>query len=45
MRVCLMLALVMLSAGQRVGTAADATAKASAPIDITGYWVALVTAD
>ena len=45
MRVFLILALVMLSVGQQVSTAADATAKASAPIDITGYWVALVTED
>ena len=45
MRVFLILALVMLSAGQQVSTAADATAKAAAPIDVTGYWVALVTED
>ena len=45
MRVFLILALVMLPAGQQVSTAADATAKASAPIDVTGYWVALVTED
>lgn len=45
MRVFLILALVMLSAGQQVSTAADATAKAAAPIDVSGYWVALVTED
>jgi hypothetical protein len=49
MRVCLIAALVTLIfieeprlAGQE---RAAATAKASAPIDITGYWVAFVTED
>ena len=46
MRFFLIAALVTLSLGaaQPPGGAAS-TAKASAPIDLTGYWVALVTED
>jgi hypothetical protein len=49
MRACLIAALVTLSLGAQPPAAgqerAASTAKASAPIDITGYWVAFVTED
>jgi hypothetical protein len=50
MRVFFIATFVMLlftAAGQNISapTGAAATAKASAPIDITGYWVAFVTED
>jgi hypothetical protein len=48
MRACLIAAFVTLSAlslGAAAQPPAASTAKASAPIDITGYWVAFVTED
>src|SRR5580658_9849091 len=45
MRVLFIAAFATLSLAAQPPTGAASTAKASAPIDITGYWVALVTED
>src|ERR1051326_8142985 len=44
--ICLVLCFAAPGYAQRGGAAASpAAAKASAPVDLTGYWVALVTED
>src|SRR5580658_7671106 len=45
MRALFVAALAALSLGAAQPPGAPSTAKASAPIDITGYWVAFVTED